>query len=69
MKALKNTTFVLLVIGGINWLLVGLFHWNLVEAIIGANVVSDIIYVLVGLSALFQLFTYWGHRAPAAPQM
>ena len=43
----------LLVIGGLNWLLVGLFDWNLVTAITsGPNVVERIIYVIVGVAAL-----------------
>jgi len=50
-------TLILLVIGGLNWLLVGLFQFDLVAAIFGGemSVVSRIIYILVGLSALWQL--------------
>lgn len=70
MKALKNVTFILLVIGGLNWLLVGLFDFNLVTAIVGDNTVADIIYIIVGLSALYQVFTYWGRRdTVSAPQI
>lgn len=44
----------LLVIGGLNWGLVGLFDINLVEAIFGAEtLLTNIIYALVGLSALY----------------
>jgi uncharacterized membrane protein YuzA (DUF378 family) len=58
MKALHMTAFILLIIGGLNWLLVG-FGWNLVSAIFGADsVVSRIIYILVGISALVELFTH-----------
>ena len=60
MKALHGISFVLLVIGGLNWLLVG-FGWNLVDAIFGVgSVVSTIIYILVGLSALLQVLTHKG---------
>jgi hypothetical protein len=46
--------FVLLVIGGINWGLVGLFNYDLVASLFGAgSVVANVIYVLVGLSALW----------------
>jgi uncharacterized protein len=57
MRALNVTTLVLIIIGGLNWLLVGLFQFDLVAAIFGGQqaVVSRIIYVLVGLSALWQL--------------
>jgi uncharacterized membrane protein YuzA (DUF378 family) len=59
MKALHMTAFTLLVIGGLNWLLVG-FGWNLVDAIFGAgSVLSRIIYILVGISAIIELV---GHR-------
>ena len=46
---------VLMIIGGINWGLVGLFQYDLVAALFGgaAGVVSRIIYVLVGLAALW----------------
>jgi len=52
----------LLVIGGLNWLLVGVggfmgSNWNLVYMLLGAwPVVEWLVYVLVGLSALYMLF-------------
>ena len=46
-------TFVLIVIGGLNWGLWGAFQWNLVEAIFGT--LTSIVYVLVGLSAIYWL--------------
>ena len=46
-------TFVLIVIGGLNWGLWGAFQWNLVEAIFGT--LTRIVYVLVGLSAIYWL--------------
>lgn len=46
--------FIVLLIGGLNWGLVGIFRWNLVEAIFGGfNVGSIIIYILVLISALW----------------
>lgn len=52
MKAVHMIAFVLLVIGGLNWLLVA-FGWNLVDAIFGAgSALSQVIYILVGLSAI-----------------
>lgn len=45
---------VLTIIGALNWLLVGLFRFNLVSAIFGdMSTLSRIIYVLVGLSGLY----------------
>ncbi|MBT8486179.1 MAG: DUF378 domain-containing protein [Phycisphaerales bacterium] len=46
----------LLVIGGLNWGLVGLFEFDLVATLFGgASLVATIVYTLVGLSALYQV--------------
>ncbi|MDP3836817.1 MAG: DUF378 domain-containing protein [bacterium] len=53
MKTLNSIALVLLVIGGLNWGLVGLFGFDLVAAIFGdMSIASRIVYVLVGLSAI-----------------
>lgn len=58
MKGLHTITFILLVIGGLNWLLVVL-NFNIVDKIFGmGSSLSNIVYVLVGLSALVQIFTH-----------
>ncbi|MFA6601933.1 MAG: DUF378 domain-containing protein [Candidatus Paceibacterota bacterium] len=58
MKALHCTSFILLVIGGLNWLLVG-FGWNLVDAIFGVESMgSKIVYIIVGLATLVIIFTH-----------
>ncbi|MHC4982259.1 MAG: DUF378 domain-containing protein [Planctomycetota bacterium] len=45
---------VLLIIGGLNWGLVGLFKFDLVEAILGgAPILVRLVYVLVGIAALY----------------
>lgn len=45
---------ILIVIGGLNWLLWGIFEFNLVAAIFGTlSVISRIIYILVGVAALY----------------
>jgi uncharacterized membrane protein YuzA (DUF378 family) len=49
-------SWLLVVIGGINWGLVGAFEWNLVNALLGAwPIIERIVYVLVGLAALVML--------------
>jgi uncharacterized membrane protein YuzA (DUF378 family) len=55
-KTLDVIAAVLLVIGGLNWGLVGLFKFDLVAAIFGGQtaVVARIVYVLVGLCAVYQ---------------
>lgn len=55
-KLLFKIAMVLLIIGGINWLLVGLFNTNIVDNIFGKGMMSSIIYILVGLSALAIMF-------------
>jgi uncharacterized membrane protein YuzA (DUF378 family) len=59
MKVLHTITFSLLVIGGLNWGLTS-FGYNVVEKIFGpvSNPVTMIIYLLVGVSALVQIFTH-----------
>jgi len=48
--------FILVVVGGLNWGLVGLFDFDLVAAIFGAmSTISRVVYILVGLSAIYFL--------------
>lgn len=52
--SINTIAWVLLIIGGLNWGLVGFFEFDLVASIFGdMSVVARIIYVLVGLSALY----------------
>lgn len=61
MKALHMIAFVLLVVGGLNWGLVGLWNYNLVESLLGAGSgLTMIVYVLVGVSALYIGITHKG---------
>lgn len=54
---LKYTAYVLVLIGALNWGLVGLFGFNLVSAIFGEmTLLSRIIYTLVGASAIIAAF-------------
>lgn len=56
MKKLDVIAAVLLVVGGLNWGLVGLFKFDLVAAILGyATVGSAVIYTVVGICALYQV--------------
>jgi len=49
--------FILVIIGALNWGLVGFFNWDLVAAIFGAmSMVSRIIYALVGLAGIYMIF-------------
>jgi len=56
MRALNILTLVLLIVGGINWGLVGLLNFDLVAAIFGEmSALSRIVYSLVGLAAIYQI--------------
>ena len=59
MKFINILTLVLVIVGGLNWGLVGLFDFDLVAAIFGAgSTLSRFVYILVGLSAARQIVTY-----------
>ena len=61
MRAINVVTLVLLIVGGLNWGLVGLFGFDLVATLFGEmSPGSRIVYVLVGLSAPWQLFVLFG---------
>ena len=50
---------ILTIIGGLNWLLIGLFNFDLVASIFGnMSVLSRIVYSLVGLSAVYIIFIF-----------
>ena len=56
MRTLDVIVAVLLVVGGLNWGLVGLFDFDLVETLFSSiPVVQKTVYVLVGLSAIYQI--------------
>jgi uncharacterized membrane protein YuzA (DUF378 family) len=58
--------FWLLVVGGLNWLLVGLLRFDLVAAIFGVDSpVSRLVYVLVGIAAVYCAVTIPALRRPA----
>lgn len=59
MQYLSKIALLLAIIGALNWLLVGLFQWDLVAALFGptpirsASVLSRVIYTIVGLGGLY----------------
>ena len=73
MKALNAVALVLIIVGGVNWGLVGLFDLNLVAAIFGEDSwFSNLIYIIVGIAALYSIYllkpvtqTPHGHTATA----
>lgn len=61
MNWVSRIALILVIVGAINWLLVGAFQWDLVTAIFGGDTVrassglSRLIYVLVGLAGLYSI--------------
>jgi len=57
---LKKITYILVIVGALNWGLVGFFDFNLITSIFGGTSsltsLSNIVYDLVGLSAVYMLF-------------
>ena len=59
MKALHYISFILLVVGGLNWLVLALFNWEVGSLFGGMDAtVSKVIYVLVGLAAVYEAATH-----------
>lgn len=55
--------FILLVIGGLNWGLIGFFGYDVIAAILGdMTTIAKVFYALIGLAALYELFTKWGAK-------
>ena len=52
MKRLEPVWLVLVVLGALNWLMVGLFDTNVVTEILGSGTASDVVYVIVGVAGL-----------------
>jgi hypothetical protein len=65
MKALHMIAWVLVIIGGLNWLLIGLGgffggNWDVVWLLLGNwPQIQWIVYILIGLSAVYELITHW----------
>lgn len=69
MRTLKMLAYLLVIVGGLNWGLVGLLDVNLVEMLLGTvPVLVQIVYILVGVSAIWLLVDYskyskvWGKK-------
>jgi uncharacterized membrane protein YuzA (DUF378 family) len=55
MKRAEPVWLALVIIGALNWGIVGLFDTNVVEEILGSGTAADVVYVIVGLSGLAML--------------
>jgi uncharacterized protein len=52
LKRLEPVWLALIIIGALNWLMVGLFDTNVVAEIFGTGTASDVVYVIVGIAGL-----------------
>ena len=62
MRILKSVALLLVIVGAVNWLLVGIAQFDLVAALTGdtfgeTNAISSVVYILVGLSGIALLPT------------
>jgi len=59
LKAINCLALTLVIIGALNWLLVGLFKFNLVDSIFGSlSILARIVYVIVGIAGLWSIAFY-----------
>jgi len=69
MEWLSRLALALIIIGAINWLLVGLFEWDLVTALFGGEVLrsssglSRVIYTIVGLAGIYAISFFFKENA------
>ena len=54
-RRLEPLFLFLMVLGGLVWLIIGLFQVNVVTEVFGGGTAADVVYVLVGLAALLYL--------------
>ena len=62
MNIIRKIAYVLTLIGALNWGLVGVAQFDLVAAIFGIGLIANIIYALVGISALWLIFAPKGEN-------
>ena len=59
MKTLYNIALTLVIVGALNWLLIGLFKFDLVATLFGSmSLLSRIVYTLVGVSGIISVGLY-----------
>lgn len=57
MKYVNWVSRVLVLVGALNWGLVGAFQFNLVEAVLGeGTALTSVVYILVGVAALYEVY-------------
>jgi uncharacterized membrane protein YuzA (DUF378 family) len=65
MKNFETLATLLILIGGLNWGLVGAFNYNLITSLLGDGTMTKVVYGLVGVCALYQLMQMMKARMAA----
>lgn len=62
MKNVHLLAYVLVIVGALNWGLVGLFNFNLVHAVLGTMpMIEKLVYIVVGVAAVYEIVTHKGN--------
>lgn len=61
MENLQKFCLVITIIGAIVWGLIGLFDYNIVEAIFGDTIIPRIIYIIVGITGIINIGILFNH--------
>ena len=61
MEGLQKTCLVFTIIGAIVWGIIGAFNFNLVEWIFGDSIISNIVYIVVGICGLINIGILFNH--------
>lgn len=67
MKAIDILAAVLVIVGALNWGLVGILRFDLVHALFGGTILSAIVYSLVGAAGVYQIFAWSAAQKHAQP--
>ncbi|MBQ8659793.1 MAG: DUF378 domain-containing protein [Bacilli bacterium] len=62
MELIKKIALALTIIGAINWGLIGVLEFNLVTALIKSTMISNIIYIIIGICALISISYYFEEK-------
>ncbi len=55
MRTMNLVTLVLIILGGLNWLFMGISDYNIIGTILGGATLARLAYVIIGLAAIWQL--------------
>lgn len=55
METIKRIALILTIVGALNWGLIGLFNINLVTLLISSTLINNILYIVIGTSALISI--------------